>query len=273
MAVRADVRHLVGDNEVVLGIDCGLHVVADDPSVLAARCHRTRIRIGQRDLLVLALHHLDTDRTEPRDLFVQFRDFVLEPRNLCLRHRIATAVGSLQLRYVARDALLDPLQTPFHLGLGEVLIARIDSLEFGTIDGDARLAQQIKIAAHRHEATANLTNGLAIVLAEIRNGLEVRRQMPRQPDQLDITLAFALKASARRNPIEIAINVYLEQRRRVIAEPSSFQRRNPTKAKLAKIKTINESVNRAYRIVLGHIVFKFGWEQTALAPVNPLHKA
>ena len=43
---------------MVLGIDRGLHVVADNPGVLAARCHRTRIRIGQRDLLVLALHRL-----------------------------------------------------------------------------------------------------------------------------------------------------------------------------------------------------------------------
>ncbi len=273
MAVGADVRHLVGHNEMVLGIDCGLHIVADDSGVLAARRHRTCIEIGQRDLLVLALHQLGTDRIEPCDLFVQFLDFVPEPRNLRLRHRITTTVGSLQLRYVARDALLDPLQTPFHLGLGEVLIARIDSLEFGTIDGDARLVQQIKLAAHRHEVTADLTNGLAIVLTEIRNGLEVRRQLSRQPDQLDITLAFALKASARRNPIEIAINVYLKQRRRVIAGPSSFQRRNPTKTKLAKIKTVNNSVNRTNRIVLGHIVFKFGREQTALAPISPLHKA
>jgi hypothetical protein len=31
-----------------------------------------------------------------------------------------------------------------------------------------------------------------------------------QPDQLNITLALVLKASARRNAIEIAINVYLE---------------------------------------------------------------
>ena len=143
-------------------------------------------------MLVLALHHLGIDRTEPRDLFVQFHDFVLEPRNLCLWHRITTAVGGLQLRYVARNALLDPLQTPFHLGFGEVLIARIDSLEFGTIDGDARLAQQIKLAAQHHEGTANLTNGLAVVLTEIRNGLEVRCQMPRQPDQLDVALALAL---------------------------------------------------------------------------------
>src|SRR5271169_1244153 len=107
----------------------------------------------------------------------------------------------------------------------------------------------------------------------IRNGLEVRRQMPRQPDQLDIALALALKATARWDAIEIAIDVYLEKRRRVIAGPSSFQRRKPTKAKLAKIKTINESVNRANQIVLGHIVFKFGWEQAALAPINPLHEA
>src|SRR4029077_513981 len=88
------------------------------------------------------------------------------------------AVGGLQLRYVARDALLNPLQTPFHLGFGEVLISRIDSFEFGSVNGDARLAQQIKLAAQCHEGTANLTNGLAIVLPEIRDGLEVRCQMP-----------------------------------------------------------------------------------------------
>jgi hypothetical protein len=47
MAIPADVRCLVGHNEMVLGVDCGLHVVADDSAVLAARCHRTRIWIGQ----------------------------------------------------------------------------------------------------------------------------------------------------------------------------------------------------------------------------------
>ena len=131
------------------------------------------------------------------------------------------------------------------------LIARIDRLEFGTINGDARHAQQIKLAAQRHEGTADLTNGLAVVLAEIRNGLEVRRQLAGQPDQLDITLAFTLKPSARRNAIEIAINIYLEQCRRMVAGPPFFQRLNPTKAKLIKIKTFNERVNRTNRIVLG----------------------
>src|SRR4029077_6566922 len=72
---------------------------------------------------------------------------------------------------------------------------------------------------------------------------------------------------------EVPINVYLEQRRRMIAGPPSFQRTKATKAKLAKVKTINESVNCANQIVLRHIVFKFGWEQTALAPINPFHEA
>jgi hypothetical protein len=42
---------------------------------------------------------------------------------------------------------------------------------------------------------------------------------------------------------------------------------------LAKIKTLNESVNRANQIILGYIVLKCRWEQTALAPINPLHEA
>jgi hypothetical protein len=39
------------DDEMVLGIDGGLHVVADNPGVLAAGRHGARIWIGQRDLL------------------------------------------------------------------------------------------------------------------------------------------------------------------------------------------------------------------------------
>jgi hypothetical protein len=48
--------------------------------------------------------------------------------------------------------------------------------------------------------------------------------MPRQPDQLDVALAFPLQAAARRNAIEIAVNVYLEQRRRMIGVPPFFQK-------------------------------------------------
>ena len=87
-----------------------------------------------------------------------------------LRHRIAVPIGGLKLREIARDALVDPLEAPPHLGLGEVLVPRIDGLELRSIDGDARRNKQIKLAAQRDELAADLTNGLAIVLAEIRDG-------------------------------------------------------------------------------------------------------
>src|SRR6516225_2201561 len=46
----------------------------------------------------------------------------------------------------------------------------------------------------------------------------------------------------------------------MIAGPPSFQRDKPTKAELAEIKTLNESVNRANQIILGYIVLKCRWE-------------
>src|SRR4051812_46154734 len=71
----------------------------------------------------------------------------------------------------------------------------------------------------RHSATNSRQTSrmaFAIVLAEIRDGLEVRRQLPCQPDHLDITLAFPLQASARWHAIEVAVDVELEHNTRVI---------------------------------------------------------
>jgi len=42
----------VGDDQVMIGVDSGLDIVADHARILAARRHRSRIRIGQRNLLV-----------------------------------------------------------------------------------------------------------------------------------------------------------------------------------------------------------------------------
>ena len=83
------------------------------------------------------------------------------------------------MREIAGDALVDPLKTSLHLRPGEVFVPRIDGLELRSIDGDAR-CKQTKLAAERDELAAELTNGLAIILAEICDGLEVRGQLPGQ---------------------------------------------------------------------------------------------
>src|SRR5215475_14508595 len=105
-------------------------------------------------------------------------------------------MGEILIREIQNDGVSEALQSSRQLHHGEDIVPRIDGLELRSIAGDARCNKQIKLAAQRDELAADLTNGLAIVLAEIRDGLEVRRQLPGQPDHLDIALAFPLQASA-----------------------------------------------------------------------------
>jgi hypothetical protein len=51
------VRYFMGDDEMVLGIYGGLDVISHHPGATTAGCHRARIRIGQRDLLIRGRQH------------------------------------------------------------------------------------------------------------------------------------------------------------------------------------------------------------------------
>ena len=83
----------------------------------------------------------------------------------------------------------------------------------------ATLGTLSKSSSTRHSATKlRQTSPMALPLSLRKSAWFLSpRQLSGQPDQLDITLAFTLKASARRNPIEIAINVDFQQCRRIIA--------------------------------------------------------
>jgi hypothetical protein len=45
--IAADIGHVMGDDQMVLGIDGDLHIVADNASALTAGRHRAGIGIGQ----------------------------------------------------------------------------------------------------------------------------------------------------------------------------------------------------------------------------------
>ena len=110
--------------------------------------------------------------------------------------------------------------------------------------------------AQHHELSADLADGLAIVLAEVGYGLEVRLQAASQPNQLDITLAFPFQPPARLHPIKVAVDVNLQQRRRMVGRPSCRLRLNAAKAKSRQIKLIDKNIDRPGRIVFGQIVFQ-----------------
>ena len=84
----------------------------------------------------------------------------------------------------------------------------------------------------RTNARHTLRIASPLVLAEIRNGLEVGHETAGQPDQLDIALALPLDASTRLNAIEVPVNVNLQQRRRMVGRPSRRPWLHTAKAEL-----------------------------------------
>src|SRR6516225_10068452 len=67
----------------------------------------------------------------------------------------------------------------------------------------------------------------AVVPTEIGNGLEIRRELSRQPHAFDIAPRFALQSPARLHAVQIAVEIELEHCRRAI--PRSPGRGRPAK--------------------------------------------
>jgi predicted phage gp36 major capsid-like protein len=108
--------------------------------------------------------------------------------------------------------------------LGEVAIARIDYLELVAVDGDQRLREQLRLTAQHHEAATHVANVNAVVTTEVSYGLEVRRQTAREPHQFNIALAFMFQATARLNPVQVAVDIDLQQHARMIGRSTSSRR-------------------------------------------------
>src|SRR5712672_4757439 len=135
------------NDEMMLGVDGTLNIVPDHPAASATCGHRASIRIGQRDLLVLGLHHLGVQTVEAQYLLAQRCNLFVEPRDLGLRYCFALAIGAIKLREVAGYALVNLRQPPLHFGLGEVPVPRVDGLELAAVDRNARFAEQLKATA------------------------------------------------------------------------------------------------------------------------------
>ncbi|SKY84766.1 Uncharacterised protein [Mycobacteroides abscessus subsp. massiliense] len=269
-AVAADIGHLMGDDQVVPGIDRSLHVVADDAGALAAGRHRPRIRVGQRNLrlgggLNHCLHRLELLHLRP-----QRRNLLPQPRRLRLRHLALLPVGGIHGRQVARDAGLDLLDPALQLGRGVVPVAVVHRLELAAVDRDHGLGEQLQPPAQQHELPAGRLDCRSVVAAEVGDGLEVRHQPAGQPHQLQVALGLPLQPPARRDPVQIAVEVDLEQRRRMVRRPAGRLRHHAGKAQTRQIQLLDEGLDGADRIVLADIVVQAVRQQRGLTTVLPL---
>ena len=136
------------------------------------------------------------------------------------RQRCFRPVGAVELVQIAINALLGLLHVALHLRASEVSVSGIDRLELAAVDGNTCLGEQFKLETQRHKLGAGLADRSAIIRAKVGNRLVIRDQTTRQPHDLDVTTGLALHATARFNPVEIAVYMELQQNRRVIAQPA-----------------------------------------------------
>jgi hypothetical protein len=180
---------------------------------------------------------------------------------------------SFEIIQVARDAFLEPLHPRLQLVRREVLVPVVDHLELSTVNRHYAFGEQPDLATQLDELPANPADRRAVVLPKVGNRLEIRHQPTGEPDQLDIALSFALQAPARLDAIEVAVDVDLEQRRRVVCRPARGCRLRPRKAQFGQIKRVDEGVNCADWIVLRNPVLKLLRKQHALRPLFPLDES
>jgi len=231
---------------MMLGVDCDLHIVADDAGAAPARRHRAAVGISQRDLLVGRCKHRILVGFELLHLSCQPGELLLQMRRL-RGERLGglLQIGGVELRQIARHALLQLLTPPLDLAFREVLVARVDRLELRAVDRHARLRQQAHLPAQLHELCTNLLNCGTVVLAEVGDRLVVGREPLEKPDHLQIAARLAFEPAARLDAVEIAVDVELQQRRWVIAgrpvaagstsaKPSSVRSSSSTKTSTAR---------------------------------------
>ena len=111
--------------------------------------------------------------------------------------------------------------------------------------------EQTELLAQHHELPADTTNGFAVVLAEVGDGLEVRCQASGQLHQIDAALRLTLQPATGLDAIEIAVDVYLQQDGRVVRRAACFGGNHSVKAQAAEIEFIDEATGLEAVVKIG----------------------
>jgi hypothetical protein len=69
------------------------------------------------------------------------------------------------------------------------------------------LAKQVQLLAQQHELTEHRAGSVAVIAAEVGNGLEVGLEVPQQPDHLDIGVRLGFEPAAGSDAVEVTIHI------------------------------------------------------------------
>ncbi len=198
------VRDFVGDDQMGLGIDNALNIIANMPAVLRAGRHGLDVGIGQGYLTVWRSVQGHLHRQKP---FGLAPDAIIAASQMGCPFRAGRAgfltIDPFGLLDIAPDLRLQMRKAVCALTLTEVAIPIVDRLEFVAVDRDRILLNTPNSAAKLNEPGASPADGSAVVAPEICDGPVVGHQSPRQPHQFHITPGFPLKPAAGWDPVQV----------------------------------------------------------------------
>src|ERR1700730_14760297 len=88
-----------------------------------------------------------------------------------------------------------------------------------------------------------------------------------------VALGTPLEPPARLPSVEIAVDIELQQSRRMISGPPSLRRLDPFELEFSEIERIDERVDHSNRIVLVDPVVQALRKQRTLSAIRPLNEA
>jgi hypothetical protein len=167
----------------------------------------------------------------------------------------------LQVPQIPRNRLVDlPLELD-QFGRRKTPVPRIHRPKLASIDGQQLAAKKPQAPAEENELPAHALQRLGVVAAEVRDRLEIRRQAPQEPDQLDVAVRLLFQPPAGAEAVEVAVEVEPQQVAGVIARAAGLRRHRPLEAQGPQIQLGHERVQEADRVGRGNIVVQdFGEE-------------
>jgi len=112
------------------------------------------------------------------------------------------------------------------------------------------------LAAQFYEARTHLAQRRPVIFAEVGDRLVIGRETAQQPHHFDIASGLSFKPAARLHPVQIAVNVELQENRRMIRRPARGRRIDPFKGHLGQIERVDKNVDYTNRIVLADPIFQ-----------------
>ena len=201
----------------------------------------------------------------------QRRDLLGQVLRRTATRPILLGIGPVQAAQIVGQTLVRRADHLHQLVAGEVAVGAIDRFQPGPVDGKQFSSEQLQFAAEEHELTEDRLEGVSVVLAKIRNGLEVGSQATQQPDHFQIARGLRLEPPAGAHPIDVSINVELQQIGRIVARPAGVLRLNAPETGFLQITLINERLNETHRIFSTDVIINCYRQKQSLVAVAALY--